>query len=221
MRCRTRPTSPWARSGVSWVLVFSYGPQFLMGFLDMHSPTANSEAASGALVPLNYAGFWIRLFAGLIDFTILLIPFSTIVSFAAMGMNVSYSFFFNMRPGQPLPEDLARKGPILVLIGVFVFILSGWLYFAFLESSVWRGTLGKHMLGLYVGDESGESIGFWKATQRFLGGRFLMHVPVVGIYYFIVDCVCIAFLPRNRAIHDVLAGCLVLREPKYSAVRQY
>jgi uncharacterized RDD family membrane protein YckC len=178
----------------------------------MNAQSANSTSTTIAAVQLNYAGFWIRVFAGAIDFTILLIPFSTIVSLAAVGMNVWYSFFFNMRPGQPLPEDLAEKGPILVLIGVFVFILSGWLYFAFLESSAWRGTLGKHMLRLYVGDQSGQAIGFWKATQRFLGGRFLMHVPVVGVYYFIVDCVCIAILPQNRAIHDVLAGCLVLRE---------
>lgn len=181
-----------------------------MNVQDAHVVGARTDGA----VQLNYAGFWVRLFAGLIDFTVLLIPFSTIVSFAAMGMNVWYSFFFGMRPGQPLPDDLARKGPILVLIGVFVFIVSGWLYFGLLESSAWRGTLGKRMLGLYVGDETGGAIGFWKATQRFLGGRFLLHVPVVGIYYFIADCACIAILPRSRAIHDVLAGCLVLREPR-------
>jgi uncharacterized RDD family membrane protein YckC len=162
-------------------------------------------------VQLNYAGFWIRLFAGVIDLVVLLIPFSTVVSLTAVGMNIWYSFFFGMRPGQPLPEDLARKGPILVLIGTFVFMIFGWLYFAFLESSVWHGTLGKQMLGLYVGDESGNPISFWKATQRFLGGRFLLHVPIVGIYYFIVDCACIAILQRHRAIHDVLAGCVVLR----------
>jgi uncharacterized RDD family membrane protein YckC len=131
-------------------------------------------------VPLNYAGLWVRLFAGLLDFAVLLIPFSTIVSFAAVGLNVWNSFFFDMRPGQPLPDDLVRKGPTLVWIGVFVLMVSGWLYFGFLESSAWRGTLGKHMLGLYVGDEKGEPIGFWKATRRFLGGRFLMHVPVCG-----------------------------------------
>jgi hypothetical protein len=79
-------------------------------------------------VQLNYAGFWVRLLAGLIDFTVLLVPFSTVVSFAAMGMKVWYSFFFGMRPGQPLPEDLAREGPILVLIGVFFsFLVDGFI----------------------------------------------------------------------------------------------
>ncbi len=175
---------------------------------------ANRRATATDAIPLNYAGLWVRLFAGLLDFAILLIPFSTIVSFAAVGLNVWNSFFFNMRPGQPLPDDLVRKGPTLVSIGVFVLMVSGWLYFGFLESSAWRGTLGKHMLGLYVGDEKGEPIGFWKATRRFLGGRFLMHVPVVGVYYFVVDCLCIVIHPRCRAIHDVLAGCLVLREAR-------
>ena len=175
---------------------------------------ANIEATAAEAVRLNYAGLWVRLFAGLIDLTVLLIPFNVIVSFAAVGLNVWNSFFFNMRPGQPLPDDLARKGPILVWTGILVLRVSGWLYFGLLESSAWRGTLGKHMLGLYVGDEKGEPIGFWKATQRFLGGRFLMHAPVGGIYYFVMDCGCIAIHPRCRAIHDVLAGCLVLRESR-------
>lgn len=166
-----------------------------------------SEAA-----PLNYAGFSIRVFAGLIDFIILLVPFSVVVSFTAAGMDIWYSFFFAHGPGQPLPEDLARKGPMFISIGLAALILFGWLYFALLESSNWRGTLGKHMLGLYVGDERGDRIDFWRATQRFAGGRLLLHVPVVGIYYFIVDCVCIMVVPRNRAIHDVLSRCLVLQE---------
>jgi len=178
----------------------------------MEQQGTNLEASPREAAPLNYAGFWIRVFAGLIDFVILLIPFSVAVSFAAVGMNIWYSFFFALRPGQPLPEDLVRKGPALLSIGVSALILFGWLYFALLESSNWRGTLGKHMLGLYVADERGDRIGFWRASQRFAAGRLLMHVPIVGLYYFIVDCLCIMVVPRNRAIHDVLSRCLVLQE---------
>src|SRR5215470_1997115 len=172
----------------------------------------NLEASSLETAPLNYAAFWIRAFAGLIDFIILLIPFSVVVSVTAVATNIWYSFFFALSPGQPLPEDLARKGPMLMSIGLSALILFGWLYFALLESSNWRGTLGKHMLGLYVGDERGNRIDFWRASQRFAGGRLLMHVPFVGLCYFIVDCLCIMVVPRNRAIHDVISRCLVLQE---------
>jgi uncharacterized RDD family membrane protein YckC len=170
------------------------------------------EGSNAELEPARRAGFGIRVFAGLIDFIVLLIPFSVAISFVAVGLNVWYSFFFAYRPGQPLPADLAEKGPRLVSIGVGLFIMFSWLYFAFLESSKWRATLGKHWLGLYVGDERGERIGFWRASQRFAAGRLLLHVPLIGAYYFIADCVCIAVVSGNRAIHDILSRCLVLRK---------
>ncbi len=172
----------------------------------------NSPSETSAAIALPYAGFWIRLFAGLIDLVVLLIPFSVIVTFLAIGMNIWNSFFFGLRPGQPLPDDLATKGPVLISIGITVFILLGWFYFAFLESSSWRGTVGKHYLGLYVGDEQGNRIGFWQASRRFAGGRLLLHLPFIGIYYFLFDCLCITVLKPNRAIHDVLSGCLVLQD---------
>ena len=152
------------------------------------------------------------MLAGLLDLVIVLIPFSIVVSFTAVSMGIWNDFFFHLRPGQPLPESLARRGPTLISIGVGVFILFGWLYFALLESSVWRGTFGKYVLGLYVADQRGNPIDFWRATKRFLFGRLLLHVPTVGVSYFLVDCLCIALLSSHRAIHDILARCLVLKE---------
>lgn len=178
----------------------------------MNSSFSNSEENTPASKSLNYAGFRIRLVAGLIDLMILLIPFSVVVTFVAVYLKIWNNLFFALRPGQPLPADLLEKGPILVSIGLGVFIFLGWLYFALLESSAWRGTCGKHFLGLYVADERGNPISFWRGTKRFLGGRLLLHVPALGIFYFIVDCLCIAVQERKQAIHDILAGCLVLRE---------
>jgi uncharacterized RDD family membrane protein YckC len=188
----------------------------------VNSYRANSEAFTATPRVLRHAGFWIRVFAGLIDLVAVLIPFSVAVSFAAVEMGIWNDFFFNLRAGQPLPERLAQRGPTLVGIGVAVFILVGWLYFAFAESSTWRGTLGKHTLGLYVADEEGNPINCWRATKRFLFGRLLVHVPIIGVYYFLVDCLCIVVLARKRAIHDVLSGCLVLREssPGFEFVNQ-
>jgi len=60
---------------------------------DMKPQRINLEASSLETAPLNYAGFWIRAFAGLIDFIILLIPFSVVVSVTAVATNIWYSFF--------------------------------------------------------------------------------------------------------------------------------
>jgi len=130
----------------------------------------------------------------------------------AVGMNLWNSFFFQYHPGRPVPSDLVQKGPTLVWLSICFFVLTSWLYFAFLESSPWRATVGKHFLGLYLADEQGAAIDFCRATRRFLGGRFLLHVPTVGLLYFLVDCLWIKAHPRNQAIHDRIAHCLVLQE---------
>jgi hypothetical protein len=41
---------------------------------------------------------------------------------------------------------------------------------------------------------------------------------VLGGYYFVVDCFCVALVPSKRAIHDMLSGCLVLRESTHSSL---
>ena len=162
-------------------------------------------------VLLSHAGFWIRLVAGIIDLAFLVVPFAVFVSFLAAGMGISNPFF-NHRAGTPLNETLTQWGPNFLFICVCFFAAESWLYFALSESSAWHATLGKHFLGLYVADAAGKPVDFWKASMRFCSGRLLAHVPVLGGYYFLLDCLCVGLLPDKRAIHDMLSGCLVLRE---------
>jgi uncharacterized RDD family membrane protein YckC len=160
---------------------------------------------------LRGAGFWIRCAAGLIDLILLGIPLAVFVSFLSVAMGISTAFL-ELRPGEPPREILTRFGPTFLFISLCFFMVMGWIYFASFESSQWRATLGKRLLGLYVADARGNPVGFWRASGRFAGGRLLAHVPVVGSYYFVVDCVCIGVTPSKRAIHDMLSGCWVLRE---------
>jgi uncharacterized RDD family membrane protein YckC len=172
--------------------------------------TVPRDGLSGAL-SLRRAGFWIRLIAGIIDLFLLVVPFAVFVSFLAAGMGISNPFF-NHRAGTPLNETLAQWGPTFLLLCVCFFAAESWLYFALSESSAWHATLGKRFLGLYVADAAGKPVDFWRASLRFCSGRFLAHVPVLGGYYFLLDCLCVGLLPSKRAIHDMLSGCLVLRE---------
>jgi uncharacterized RDD family membrane protein YckC len=160
---------------------------------------------------LRHAGFWIRLIAAIFDLFLLIIPFCVFVSFLAAGMDISNPFF-NHRPGTPLNETLAHSGPNFLLICLAFFAAESWLYFALSESSARRATLGKRLLGLYVADAAGKPVDFWRTSLRFCSGRLLAHVPVIGGYYFVLDCLFVGFTPSKRAIHDTLSGCLVLRE---------
>jgi uncharacterized RDD family membrane protein YckC len=159
--------------------------------------TTSRERPSVALL-LSHAGFWARLIAGIIDLFLLVVPFAVFISFLAAGT--------------PLNETLSQWGPTFLFLCVCFFAVESWLYFALSESSTWHATLGKRFLGIYVADTAGKPVDFWRASLRFCSGRLLVHVPLLGGYYFLIDCLCVGLTPSKRAIHDTLSGCLVLRE---------
>jgi len=77
-----------------------------------------------------------------------------------------------------------------------------WLYTALQECSASQATLGKRLLNLKVTDLDGRRISFARASGRFFGSL----IPSFGIGY------CMAlFTRRKQALHDIMAGCLVIR----------
>jgi uncharacterized RDD family membrane protein YckC len=80
-----------------------------------------------------------------------------------------------------------------------------WLYYALLESSAWQGTLGKKALGLEVTDLQGRRIGFGRASGRF----FAKFISVLTLF---IGFIMAGFTERKQALHDMIAGCLVIRK---------
>jgi uncharacterized RDD family membrane protein YckC len=156
------------------------------------------------------AGFGVRLVAAVLDFLILAVPFAVFVSFLSVAMGIPVDFL-KLNPETPPSEILLKFGPGFLTCGLCFYLVSGWAYFALCESSRLRGTPGKLLFGLYVADHRGQSVSFGLASLRFLFGRLLLHAPVAGYYYFLVDCLCVGILPGKRAIHDRLSGCFVLK----------
>jgi len=177
----------------------------------METTLDNSPTAS----PLPHAGFWIRCIAAIIDLILLIVPFAVFISFFAAAWGISNPFF-NHRAGTPLNDTLTQSGPTFLFICLCFFAVESGLYYALSESSAWHATLGKRFLGIYVADRAGKPIDFWQASLRFCGGRLLALVPALGGYYFVIDCLCVGLTPSKRAIHDMLSGCLVLREGPHS-----
>lgn len=185
----------------------------------MEEQRATPRSYLSRALPLAHGGFWIRSIAAVIDLILLVVPFAVFVSFFAAGMGISNPFF-NHRAGAPLNETLTRSGPTFLFICLCFFAAESWLYFALSESSAWHATLGKRLLGLYVADAAGEPVDFWRASLRFCGGRLLAHIPVLGGYYFVIDCLCVGLTPGKRAIHDRISGCLVLREGAHRSFKR-
>jgi uncharacterized RDD family membrane protein YckC len=174
-------------------------------------PEESRYPGEGPDAALRRAGFWVRLAAAIVDFLILAVPFAVFVSFLSVAMGIPVDFL-KLSPDTPPSEILLKFGPSFLTYGLCFYVISGLAYFALCESAKRRATPGKMLLKLYVGDRAGERVTFGAASLRFLFGRLAMHVPVVGYYYYLVDCLCVGVLPGKRAIHDRMSGCFVLKE---------
>ena len=82
---------------------------------------------------------------------------------------------------------------------------AGWLYEALLLSSPWQATIGKKLLGLKVTDEFGQRISFGRATGRHFAKIISMIICFIGF-------IMAAFTYHKRALHDMIAGTLVMKE---------
>lgn len=81
----------------------------------------------------------------------------------------------------------------------------GWLYFAFMESSVKQATLGKMVLGLKVTDMDGKKISFARATGRYFSKILSMIILLIGF-------IMIAFTEKKQGLHDKIAETLVIKK---------
>jgi uncharacterized RDD family membrane protein YckC len=140
--------------------------------------------------PMEYAGFWVRFAAYLIDTIIL-----TVVQLFLIVLLVR-SGQIEMSKGVPVQQPL-----LLPLLSGGIF----WIYFAGMESSALQATFGKMMLGLKVTDCSGQQISFARATGRYFG-------KIISSLILCIGYLMIAFTARNQALHDLMAGCFVVRE---------
>jgi uncharacterized RDD family membrane protein YckC len=172
----------------------------------VYAPPAQAYSQTPAARPaVAYAGFWLRFVAAFIDGIVLWIPLLPIFIVVFLG---SFRNLGNVR--DPV-EIRAIFGPKIALI-LLICTVGSWLYWGLMESSAWQATLGKKALGLLVTDLEGNRISFGKATGRFCGGRLISVFPYLGGLYFFIDCVCVGFTEKKQAIHDMMAGTLVMRK---------
>lgn len=176
------------------------------------SPTVAAPMAGGAMaypayaaVPqVAYAGFWERVLAFVID--------NVIIGVGIVVIVIPLLFLTGLGPVLSRivqDEDLGDAGFFLI-IGMFLAaatasVLVAWLYHAFMESSDWQATVGKRAMGLVVTDMAGRRVSFGRSSGRHFGKIITNLVPALLGY------IMAAFTEKKQALHDMMAGCLVLR----------
>ena len=142
---------------------------------------------------VDYAGFWVRYAASILD-AVILGMFGALVGFV-LGMGF-----------QALGVRGARVIPINAVAGLVI----GWLYYALGESGSASATWGKRAFHLKVLRADGlDRISFLRASGRLLA-RY------ISILTFMIGYLIQPFNARKRALHDFLCGTVVVVERRYS-----
>jgi uncharacterized RDD family membrane protein YckC len=156
---------------------------------------------------LVYAGFWLRFVAVVIDGIILVIPMGIIGAIVGGVIGFSYGV---AHPGNrfSIMDGDGDFNPTFILMEVGLMIFSTivkWLYFALQESSSAQATVGKRVMGLKVMSLAGQRIGFGQASGRFFSKIISGMILCIGY-------IMAGFTERKQALHDMIAGTLVVRE---------
>ena len=161
------------------------------------APSATNYAGEGAwraggddVVP---AGFWRRWAALFLDQLILAVPMVVVVVLVG-GLSA-------------VAGDQA--GPFLTLLFYPLYYGMAGAYYSLQESSVHQATLGKRALGIKVTDAEGRRLSF----QHALGRWFAAALSYLTLY---VGFLMAAFTERKRALHDIVAGTLVVDRWAYT-----
>ena len=136
-----------------------------------------------------YAGFLKRLVALLVDCSVLLL--GCYLLFLAMATTSLAEYFNN-------------------LFTSAYFYLACCLYFILMDSRIFQGTLGKHLLGIHVCDHQGKPLSLLHALFR--QACMLISVLTGGIAYLLI-----LFSEHNQSLHDYLADTLVVNSSTSSS----
>ncbi|HCM75692.1 MAG TPA: RDD family protein [Cytophagales bacterium] len=155
----------------------------------------------------EYAGFWLRFVAYIIDY-ILIWVVQAFIAIPILGM-VGISFASRAGDMSTMDEGemlgmfagiMAAAGATALLTTILVI-----LYFTLMESSKYQATVGKLALGLIVTDENGEKLDMVKALIRNLSKILSSMILLIGY-------IMVGFTEKKQGLHDIIAKTLVVKK---------
>ena len=161
--------------------------------------SAHSEAID--TTDIAYAGFVRRFAAFFIDGIIV----SVLAAAVTLPMGGVQPLGPNTDPTELLRTMLALQGPrTLIQLAIAM------LYYTLQESSSAQATLGKRALGIKVTDLQGRRLSFGHALGRWFAAALSYLTLYVGFFM-------AGFTQRKQALHDMVAGTLVVDQWAFTA----
>lgn len=149
---------------------------------------------------MRYAGFWRRVLAVVIDGFVLYVVLA-VIDVASDG--AAYQDVVSIGSPSGGSRTVGFNLP-LTFFGSLVAVFGGWLYFTWMESSALQATLGKLALGIMVTDLDGNPASFGRTARRSLA-KFLSAITLMRGF------LMAGTTPHKQALHDMIAGTLVIR----------
>jgi uncharacterized RDD family membrane protein YckC len=153
------------------------------------------------VITQEYAGFWRRLVAFLLDQILLSLLSAPIQLFLVPRgyTNPITEILINPKPELPEITDFIVFSYINLLV-----VLLYWFYYASWESSKHQATPGKLAIGIKVTDLQGNPVTYWRASARYVN-------KWVSIFTLLFGYLMAGWTPKKQALHDIFAGCLVVK----------
>lgn len=154
----------------------------------------------------DFAGFWLRFVAFIIDSIILSVVYLILLQpLFAFLLPIKYDRWSELEPegettGVTMWPTISYLG--YAELSLFVTII---LYHTLMESSKYQGSLGKLALELKVTDAEGEKLNFGKALLRNIAKMISSLTMLIGY-------VMAGLTSKKQALHDIIANALVVKK---------
>jgi uncharacterized RDD family membrane protein YckC len=161
-------------------------------------PGYPAPAAIPRAPAFRYSGFWRRFVAMVID-SFVFTPIA-VALLATTGI-----FGILLHPSDDFEGMMAAMLGVSIIAVLLLIFAGSWLYHTLMESSRYQATLGKLALGSIVTDLDGRRISFARANGRFFG-------KMASSAIFNIGYIMAGFTEKKQALHDILAGTLVVQK---------
>lgn len=146
----------------------------------------------------EYAGFWRRLQAWIVDSVLVVVSACMIALILGFPLVLTIGFVI---------KDKTFANDIYSLLGCTIGFFTYCSYFVGFEVSRLQATPGKILFNIIVTDMENERIGVLRAFGRLFGKLLSGFLLMLG--FLICD-----FTSKKQTLHDILANTLVVRKTK-------
>ena len=155
---------------------------------------------------VKFAGFWIRFIASFADTVFLALPLALVIYFLSDGnwfdfslylQNLQYAMSGNAIKALQTQPQMSLKWELLFEVSVLMVTMIFW--------KRWRGaTPGKKFVHIKIVDaKTFQDITNTQAITRSVG-------YIASTFAFLIGFIMVAFRDDKRALHDILAGTIVI-----------